>query len=102
MRTKLLAALAAAAPLAALAQSPDALYLRTLAATCANCHGTDGRTTTGSAVPALAGMPREYMLLQLKSFRDGSRPATVMHQITKGFSEPQLQQIASYFAAQKK
>ncbi|WP_256373126.1 c-type cytochrome [Ramlibacter montanisoli] len=42
------------------------------------------------------------MLLQLKSFRDGSRPATVMHQITKGFSEPQLQQIASYFAAQKK
>lgn len=101
MRTILLCAGVAAAS-AAHGQSPDALYVKSLAATCANCHGTDGRTTTGSAVPALAGMPREYMLLQLKSFRDGSRPATVMHQITKGFSESQLQQIASYFAAQPK
>jgi sulfide dehydrogenase cytochrome subunit len=96
------ACLAAAVPLCAQGQSPDALYVKSLAATCANCHGTDGRTTDGSAVPALAGMPREYMLLQLKSFRDGSRPATVMHQITKGFNEAQLQQIAGYFAAQKK
>ena len=103
MRTsRMLLAACVAAPLYAQAQSPDALYVKSLAATCANCHGTDGRTTDGSAVPALAGMPREYMLLQLKSFRDGSRPATVMHQITKGFSEAQLQQIAGYFAAQKK
>ena len=101
-RMLLAACVAAAAPLVAQAQSPDALYVKSLAATCANCHGTDGRTTDGSAVPALAGMPREYMLLQLKSFRDGSRPATVMHQITKGFSEAQLQQVAGYFAAQKK
>ena len=101
-RMLLAACAAAAAPLVAQAQSPDALYVKSLAATCANCHGTDGRTTDGSAVPALAGLPREYMLLQLKSFRDGSRPATVMHQITKGFSEAQLQQVAGYFAAQKK
>ena len=101
-RMLLAACVAAAAPLYAHAQSPDALYVKSLAATCANCHGTDGRTTDGSAVPALAGMPRDYMLLQLKSFRDGSRPATVMHQITKGFSEAQLQQVAGYFAAQKK
>ena len=94
----LLAGLAAGAS----AQTPDALYVKSLAATCANCHGTDGRAVGGSAVPALAGMPRDYMLLQLKAFKDGSRPATVMHQITKGFSEPQLQQIASYFAAQAK
>ena len=86
----------------ALAQSPDALYARSLAATCANCHGTNGRTTVGSAVPGLAAMPREYMLRQLKAFRDGSRPATVMHQIAKGFTEPQLEQIATYFAAQTK
>jgi sulfide dehydrogenase cytochrome subunit len=96
------AVLAAALPLAAQAQSPEVLYVKSLAATCANCHGTDGRTAQGSQVPALAGMPREYMLRQLKGFKDGSRPATVMHQIAKGFSEPQLEQIATYFAGQKK
>lgn len=100
-----IAALAlAAAPLGAQAQAqgPDTLYVRSLAATCANCHGTGGRTVEGSAVPGLAGMPREYMLRQLKAFREGSRPATVMHQITKGFTEPQLEQIAGYLSVQKK
>lgn len=84
------------------AQAQDLLYTRSLAATCANCHGTDGRTVQGSEVPAIAGMPREYMLRQLKAFRDGSRPATVMHQIAKGFSEQQLEQIATYFATASK
>ena len=87
---------------AAHAQSQQDLYVQSLAATCANCHGTDGRAVQGSAVAALAGMPRDAMLLQLKGFRDGTRPATIMHQLTKGFSDRQLEQIASYFAAQKK
>jgi cytochrome subunit of sulfide dehydrogenase len=100
-RMLLAAAIAAVAPMVAHAQSPDALYVKSLAATCANCHGTDGRTAEASAVPGLAGMPREYMLRQLQAFRDGSRPATVMHQIAKGFSEPQLAQIAGYLSAQK-
>jgi sulfide dehydrogenase cytochrome subunit len=98
----LAAGLAAGAPLAALAQTQDALYVRSLAATCANCHGTNGRVTQGSAVVGLAGMPRDAMLQQLQAFRDGTRPATVMHQIVKGYTEPQLQQIAGYFAAQPK
>ena len=102
IRNIALAAVAAAAPWGAIAQTPDALYVRSLAANCANCHGTNGRTAQGSAVPALAGMPRDYMLQQMKAFRDGTRPATVMHQITKGFTEPQLVQIATYFAAQQK
>jgi cytochrome c553 len=96
----LLAALTAGAPLAQ-AQTPDALYVRTLAANCSNCHGTNGQAVPGSAVPALAGLPRDYMLAQLKAFRDGSRPATVMHQIAKGFNDAQLQQIATYFAGQR-
>lgn len=98
----LLAASAAAGPLAAQAQDQQALYVKSLAATCANCHGTNGRTIEGSAVPGIAGMPKEYMLRQLRAFRDGSRPASVMHQIAKGFTEPQLDQISTYFAAQKK
>ena len=87
---------------AALAQDAATLNTRSLAATCASCHGTDGRTTAGSAIPALAGMPRDYMLTQMKAFRDGSRPATVMHQIAKGFAEQQLEAVAAYFATLKR
>lgn len=83
------------------AQAPQALYTRSLAATCANCHGTDGRTATGSPLPTLAGMPRDHMLAQLRAFKDGSRPATIMHQLTKGYSDAQLAQVSEYFAAQK-
>ena len=101
MRTHALL-LALAAPLAAVAQTPDALQVRGLAATCANCHGTDGRAVQGSSVPALAGLPAADLLQQLRAFRDGSRPATVMQQIAKGYSEAQLQQLAAFFAAQKK
>ena len=53
------------------------LHNRATAAMCANCHGTDGRTTEGSAIPSLVGMPKDYMVLQMKAFKDGSRPATV-------------------------
>lgn len=81
------------------AQVASSLNVRSLAATCANCHGTDGRTTLGSAIPALAGMPHDYMLTQFKAFKDGSRPATVMHQISKGITEQQIELIASYFAS---
>ena len=93
-----LALTAAAAP----AQTQDALYSKSRAATCPNCHGTDGRAVNGSAVPAIAGMPRDYIATQLKAFKSGTRPATVMHQLAKGFSDAQIEQIATYFAAQKK
>ena len=95
-----LALLAAAVP--ALAQDAAALRQRALAATCANCHGTGGRAVEGASVPGLAGMPAVYMVEQLKAFKAGTRPATVMHQLAKGFSDAQIEQAAAYFAAQKK
>ena len=95
-----LATAIASAPFAAAAQDRQALYVRALAGNCAQCHGTDGHAAPGSTLPGLAGMPREYMLQQLLAFRDGSRPATVMHQIARGFSEPQLRALAGYFPAQ--
>lgn len=97
-----------AAPIAAVAatlafpvQAQDAQTLQAagLAATCANCHGTQGRTV-GNALPPLAGMNRDAMLEQLRAFRSGARPATIMHQLTKGYSEAQLEQIATYFSRQ--
>lgn len=94
-----LAVFAAATP--ALAQDARALQMSTLAGTCAACHGTQGRAVSGAAVPGLAGMPATYMAEQLKAFKAGARPATVMHQLAKGYSDAQIDQIAAYFAAQK-
>jgi cytochrome c553 len=71
-----------------------------LAATCTGCHGTNG-ATTGTALPALAGQSRETLLTSLKAFKAGTRPATVMTQIAKGYSEEQLAMLAAFFAAQR-
>jgi sulfide dehydrogenase cytochrome subunit len=83
-------------------QTAEQLHQRATAAMCANCHGTEGRAVEGSAIPALAGMPKDYMLLQMKAFKDGSRPATVMHQITKGLTDAQIETLATYYAATKR
>ncbi|RYY70833.1 MAG: c-type cytochrome, partial [Comamonadaceae bacterium] len=69
--------------------------------TCASCHGTDGRTVAGSPIAPLAGMPRDYVATQLRAFKAGTRPSTIMTQLAKGYSEAQIDQLAAYFAAQK-
>ena len=65
-------------------------------------NGSEGRAVKGSAVPSIAGLPRDYMVQQMQAFKDGSRPATIMHQLSKGYSDAQIVAIAGYFAAQKK
>lgn len=76
---------------------------RNLAASCAICHGTDGRSATkDSPLIPLAGLPRDHIATQLRAFRDGKRPATVMQQIAKGYTDPQIDALAAWFAAQKR
>ena len=82
----------------AFAQDAPALRARSLAATCAQCHGTDGRAADGSAVPGLAGMPAATLIEQMNAFKSGARSGTVMPQLAKGFSEAQIAQLAAWFA----
>ncbi len=84
------------------AQDKEALYLKTLAATCANCHGTNGKAVDGSSITSLAGLDKNYHIAQMQAFKTGARPATVMHQLSKGFSDLQIESLATYFAVQKK
>ncbi|MEO7152139.1 MAG: cytochrome C [Burkholderiaceae bacterium] len=81
------------------AQSSAALNTRALVATCAACHGTDGRAVAGAGMVALAELPKAQIVAQMRAFRDGSRPATVMQQIAKGYSEAQIDAIATALAA---
>lgn len=96
----------AAAPVAAPAMpappAAQAMYVRSLAATCANCHGTNGKAPEGAAVRGLAGMSKDFIVTQMAAFKSGARAdATIMHQLSKGYSDAQIQAIAEYFAAQK-
>ena len=74
---------------------------RNLAAGCAICHGTEGRAIAKGLAP-LAGLPKEYIVKQMADFRDGKRPATVMQQIAKGYSNAEMEAMAAWFAAQKR
>ena len=91
-----------AAPAVQAQSGQELLYVRSLAATCANCHGTQGVAVEGSRVGSLAGLERNYIVAQMQAFKSGARPATIMHQISKGYSDAQIDTIATYFAAQKK
>lgn len=77
------------------------LKIESLAATCAQCHGTDGRAVAGQAMVRLAGLSKEHIQSQLLAFRSGQRPATIMHQISRGYSQEQLTALADYFSKQK-
>ena len=94
--------IAAALALAALPSHAQDSGARNLAAACAICHGTQGNPPPGAPVVPLAGLPREHIASQMRAFRDGTRPATVMHQIAKGYSDAQIDAMAAWFASQKR
>jgi sulfide dehydrogenase cytochrome subunit len=95
-----LAVLAAGAAQGAHAQGKDPNYARNLAAACFTCHGTDGRSV-GGVPPSLAGQERNHLLQALKDFKAGKRPATIMHQQAKGYTDEELEVLADYFSRAK-
>ena len=94
-------AIALAAPLPSLANSA-ATSLRVqdvavLAASCANCHGPDGRST--GVIPQLRGLPEAHLLQRLQAFKAGTaKDATVMTRLAKGYDDEQLKALAQWFS----
>ncbi len=84
---------------AAQAQPQDMTLARNLAATCANCHGTDGAAR--GEMKALAGVPADKLVAMVADYKNGTQPASIMHQISKGYTDEQIKLIAAYFAAQQ-
>ena len=80
--------------------SADALQVRSMAASCAACHGTQGVALQG--MDSLAGQKKEDLLKKMQDFKSGKKPATLMHQLSAGYSDEQIEQLAGYFAALKK
>ena len=77
------------------AQTADQLYKRGLAATCANCHGTDGKGVVDGGMPLINNLTSEQMLWKLKAYKSGALEGTIMPQIAKGYTDEQLITIAN-------
>ena len=81
------------------AHAADPNLGRDIAANCANCHGTAGRSRGG--VPSLAGRDAASIVKQVGEFRDGTKSSTIMQQLAKGYTDSQIEAAAAYFAAQR-
>ena len=79
------------------AAAPDAAVM--LANTCAGCHGTNG-SSVGPATPTIAGMATDTFVEGMKAFREGTRPATIMTRIAKGYTDDEIKAMAGVFAKQ--
>ncbi len=80
-------------------QAQSMAQVRSWAAACANCHGTNGNAMPGMV--SLAGMPSSVLTQKMLDYKNDKAPATVMHQIAKGYDETQIRLIADYFSKQK-
>jgi cytochrome c553 len=93
-----LVGLVAAASLGAAEPAPASSYPY-FAANCFNCHGTKGRFN--SAIPSIAGRDKEFLLETLKAYKAGTKPATIMNQLAKGYTDEEIAVLADYFSRAK-
>lgn len=91
------AALALAAGLLAGGAAAEGVDPSLLAGTCANCHGTDGRSP--GTIPSIAGKPFAVLSAQLAAYKAGeARDTTVMTRLATGFTDEELEALARHFS----
>lgn len=75
-------------------------HIRTLAASCAACHGTNGNSA--GTTPSISHIEESTFVSQMLAFKSGERPATVMHRHAKGLTNQEIEDLAEYFSKQKR
>ena len=83
-------------------QPPISNHTRTLAASCAACHGTNGNSVSSSTTPSLAGINSIYFVTQMSAFKSGERSALVMQHNAKGITVDEVNLLGLYFSQQKR
>jgi cytochrome c553 len=66
--------------------------------TCAACHGNNGISMI-PMYPNLAGQKEQYLVLQMKAFRDGERKNMVMTPMAAGLSDTDIANLSAYFSS---
>lgn len=64
---------------------------------CQTCHGMDGQATS-AMVPNLSGQLKEYIIVQLESFRDGKRQHPQMNIIAKALTDDDIENVAEWYS----
>src|SRR5688572_8548137 len=85
---------------AAAQTQPAAGAMPPKAATCAACHGADGRPVQ-PVYPIIAGQTARYLYLQMRDFQEGRRSDPLMTPMVAGMTRDEMREIADYFAKQK-
>ncbi len=97
-RSVLLGALVVAATgLSSQTLAADDKNIAYLAANCANCHGTDGKSVT-PIMPKLAGHDSVFILESMRAYRSGEKSGTIMPQLSKGYTDEEYVLLAEYFS----
>jgi sulfide dehydrogenase cytochrome subunit len=88
------------APSAAIAPRQSAPVTRDVARNivnnCLTCHGSDGRSP--GVIPNLARLSAAQVAGQLKDFRTGARPSTIMYRYVQAYTDAEIEAVASYIA----
>ena len=66
-------------------------------AACVACHGANGISMI-PMYPNLAGQKEQYLVLQMKAFRDGTRKNMVMAPMAAGLSDQDIADLAAFYA----
>lgn len=66
---------------------------------CAACHGATG-ISPSPIWPNLAGQKEQYLIKQMKAFRDGTRQDPSMAPMVASLTDEDIANLAAYFAAQ--
>lgn len=85
--------------IAGTASAADPRSAEMLSNTCAGCHGTNG-ASAGGPMPSIAGLSTRYISQALNDYKSGKRPSTIMGRIARGYSELEIQAIASHLGSQ--
>lgn len=64
---------------------------------CSGCHGSNGISQI-PMYPNLAGQKEQYLVLQLKAFRDGQRKNMIMAPMAASLTDTDIDNISTYFA----
>lgn len=71
---------------------------KTRAAACAACHGQGG-ISPNPIWPNLAGQNDQYLIAQLKAFRDGARKNPMMSPMAAPLSDEDIANLAAYYSS---
>lgn len=68
-----------------------------LAAKCDRCHNQEDNAMSA---PKMKGQDKDYLVMALRSYRDGKRESTAMHNMSFPYSNAIIESLASWYASQ--